>query len=541
MAASLYGTGQEIVMHLHASGRLIVWAMLAIGVALLCEPAFAQPAAINPLATCDDVGVSHRIAVCIRESLDMGAARFIGAIEPVLRICIALVMTLAIIVYGIALSFGMVEKVGRDTMVLVIKLACVVSFVSNSGMMLKWITIGMDDAAAAVVSYSPASGPVGMTGSDYAQAGCVQNMVAQRAGMGKLSYNSPWLGIDCMLDTVIGIKVDAASAAVGGTGTGLVAYNQKFDAADPTKENITLSRGLINFLFSSMQTSILGAVVAIVGFFFIYGFITLIIRSFFTYIGGYMGVTFLVIVSPLFIPLILFKETKQYFDKWTKMLISFAIQPIISLLFVVFSLTAIDMAAFSGDYSVMYRIAGTASRQNNFDLNSYLTTNKIIVPVNQQVVLVKGDKGNGIGPSGLRDAYGGARGQLFNQCSQDPQNPDTADRAEACASNYPVQIYKHGIDWNQMAATRNPAVAASGTATPAQAISREITASILFACMVVFILKGLVAVVPMIAQDVMGDFAQTPNLGAIAGGTGGFSGRMSRMTDKLSAPLGVRR
>jgi len=184
----------------------------------------------------------------------------------------------------------------------------------------------------------------------------------------------------------------------------------------------------------------------------------LIIRAFFIYIAGYLGVTFLVIVSPLFIPMVLFKETKQYFDKWAKLLISFALQPVIMLVFIIFSLTAMDMAAFSGNYSIMYRIAGDASRSPTFDFNKYLTDNKIIIEKSAAVAQVKADNPyvNDIKKS--FDEGGVLHGQMFADCT--PENikndPEVKNR---CEYRYSLSITKHVIDWQQMESVRKPAIA----------------------------------------------------------------------------------
>ena len=81
------------------------------------------------------VGLTNRIAGCIRETVDAAADRFFTGFYPIVQSAIGAVMTLAVIIYGILLSYGMVEKLGRDTMVLVIKLACVVAFTTSSPML----------------------------------------------------------------------------------------------------------------------------------------------------------------------------------------------------------------------------------------------------------------------------------------------------------------------------------------------------------------------------------------------------------------------
>ena len=548
-------------------------AMLAAVTLALPTESFAQPTGapaagaaasvpVQPPATCDGyVGLMHHMAGCIRDTIAQSADKFFDDVYPALRAAIAGILTLAVVVYGVMLSMGMVEKLGRDTFVLLLKIAAISFFVTSSPFTYTTIIGAMDGASAAVVSYTPPSGPADNAGSDYNQSVCMKNMIeAQGNADPSKPVITPWLAIDCLIDSVIGIKIlpKAGGPAVGDEKW----FNTALDSADPTKSSQGLARGLIFFFFSSLQTSILGAVLALVAFFFVYGLLWLIVRVFFGYIAGYMGVALLVILSPLFIPLILFRDTKQYFDKWVKLLIGFTMQPILMLVFVIFSITAVDFAAFSGNYSIVYRIAGDASRTTPFSLNEYLTKQRnasggedtssppcetcgpIVATKDKPLAAVKAapkDADKDTKPPIESKDKGGVVDDLnYSACTDKNMKADKSGALKKfCDAQYTIRLQLKNIDWDKMAAARTPAVSADGGATPGQQIAREVLSAVFFCCMVVFILNGMLVVVTSIILDLVGDSVQSPDLNtAFGSGFGGKQGGgIAGILNRATAPL----
>ncbi|MDX2095928.1 MAG: type IV secretion system protein [Alphaproteobacteria bacterium] len=501
--------------------------------------ASVNPNAIRPPETCDGyVGLTHHLAGCIRDTINASAEKFFDEIYPFFKRAIAALLTLAVVIYGVMFSVGLVEKTGRDTFVLIIKISAIAGLVTSSPLMFHTVTRAMDGAAAAVVSYAPPSGMADNAGSDYSQSICMRVMMDAQANAapGK-PIITPWLGIDCLIDTLVGIKMPPTA---GATRQGSETYfNTLYDNADSsTKPNTGMARSLLFFFFSSMQSSVLGGVLAVVGFFFLFGMLLLTVRVFFTYIAGYMGVAFLIIFSPLFIPMILFRETKQYFDKWTKMLIAFAMQPVIMLVFIIFSLTAVDLALFSGNYSVIYQIAGDASRRAPFSLNDYLVSNEIIAGKDRVVARIKTSNPEGTPIQGRSDG-GIVKGVVSSSCTPDLIKADPLLKV-SCDSQYPVQKAFKNIDWEKMASVRKPPLSApaEGT-TPGQQISRQVMAALFFGTMVVFILNGLLALVPAIISDLLGDAVQSPDLSGVFGNNlgGGIGGGLSGIADKVTKPF----
>ena len=472
-------------------------------------------------ATCKSyVGLTNHVAGCVRDTLKTSTARFFTDFYPMVSRAIGAAMTIAVALFGMMAGIGMLEKVGRDSIILLLKIAMVSYFAMNSDMMYTQVTGLMDSTAQSVMGFVPSSGPADNSGKDFSQVTCLKNMInAQQVDDPTKGVGGPWLAMDCMIDTVVGIKMDSNVTTTSINST----YNEMKNAKDKG-----LSRGLLYLFFASYHSSVMGFILAIIGFVFLWGMMVMVIKALFIYLAGYIGIAVMMIVSPLFIPMVLFQSTKVFFDKWVKLVISFALQPIIILVFITFSISAVDLATFSGDYSMMYRIAGDASRVKGFSLNTYLSTPVAVTPATnppttkapidtKEMVYgqVKGDVYDAI-PM-LQTELDGIAGISNSKCTATLMAQD-ADLKAKCTKGYAMKVYTKSLDWDQLAAMRSPAVVMSGNAkTKGEQLSREVLAAAVFAGIVIFVMNQLLQVIPLVAYDLVGDFGQSPNLGQVGG------------------------
>ena len=487
--------------------------------------------------TCADyVGLSNRIVMCLRQTVGNAADVFFDkdtGLYPSLRGAVMGFLTLGVIVYGILAMYGMLEKPGRDVMVLMVKLTFITSLVVQVDWMYNTLLGVMDDMGAAVVQFTPNHGS-SIDGVDVDRLTCIDNM--KRAADIKLedkyatgpNYNSAWIGLDCIIDSVIGLKIP--ENYTGGAASDQLkelVQKQKLD-----KEHTGMSRGLLAFFFSSMQTSVLGIMMAIIGFVFIYSLVWLILKALFVYLAGYIGIAFMMIFAPLFIPLVLFRVTKEYFNKWLKLTLGFTLQPILILAFVSFSIAAIDLVMFSGDYSIMYRIAGEKSRAADFNVNKYMEENQIVTE--RPAVAAEVKTSSEVPELNPTDPKSFITGLKSSKCAEiltrpdetDPNLQDQLDKMKAaCRSSYPVQWWHKSVDWQKMAAIRQPAVEDTGAEEGDQeagittaeqrkgrTISREVFAALLLAAVTVLCINGLLSIVPSMVNDLVGESFQSPNL-----------------------------
>lgn len=478
-------------------------------------------------------GLANHIAGCIRDTLDETVYIFFDHVFPMFKRAIFWFLIIGVSVFGVMAAFGMLEKVGRDSIMLLLKVSAISYFVANSEDLYNFTLLAMDSSAQAVVNFVPTAGHSDNTpGSDFNQITCLKNM-AQAQGSGRYIYiktiqkgfysdsvSGPWMAMDCMIDSVIGIRVPDASGAV---------VDEKSYNGQIKKEEKGLSRGLVYLFFSTMQSSAVGIAIAILGLVFIWGLINLLIKALFIYIAGYIGIAILMIFAPLFVPMVLFQATRSYFDKWMKMIISFSLQPVIVLVFVAFTISAVDLATFSGKYSIMYALAGDESQRSGFSINEYLTRDRgngqsIIDSNSVTYSRVKADNTNNIE---LTDSTIDTlvKGLDNSKCTNAVMNGSPTDEAgkkikEACKQSYPLAVYLTQFNWDLLAKVRIPAIVIPGGQNPPTAgeqAMRQFMASLVFAAIVVFIMNQLLMVIPKVANDLLGEFGQTPNLGVVGG------------------------
>lgn len=543
----------------------------------LVLPAAAIPAKSENKCA-DYAGLSNRIVMCIRDTIDVAAVKFYGedttgdgrpdtGFFRLVSRAITGFLTLTVIIYGILAAYGMLEKPGRDVMLLMVKLSIVTGLVVQSDVLYSTSLRMMDSASAAVVSFAPNTGEI-VAGMGADRLECINNMkeasnlqLQDRNGNNRANYASAWIGMDCVLDTVIGIKVDQKM-----TGQNLSASLKDLTTNKKTGEKPGMARGLINFFFSSMQSSIMGVLLAIIGFVFIYTLIWLVLKAMFVYLAGYIGIAFMMIFAPVFIPLVLFRVTSEYFKKWIKLTLAFALQPIIILAFVTFAVSAIDFAVFSGDYSVMYRIAGNESRAATFNVNEYLEKHQLVKKEGTELAGIKTStetpRFNESTIEQAKNKLSGLFGDVKNSdCGKNLANPNlNADPAELqrireSCSSYPIKWWRNSINWNKMAAVREPqpppaervpdTTNADGSITKGdgptvtetdlrgRTIAREVFAAVIFATLAVLCINGLLTVIPSMVNDLVGESFQSPNLfaeisrrGSTGGGT--LTGLLSR-------------
>lgn len=504
-------------------------------------PPPATPTA-TPSSPCDSyVGLTNKIASCIRESIVNAADVYFdpdtGFYSLIARAITAL-MTFGVVVYGILAAAGMIERVGRDSLMLVIKIAMIGFFTTHCDLMYDEVLKLMDGASATVVGFTPGSGnavdahdPSGNK-TGFGQIKCLQNMLeAQANAPAGQPAVGPWMGMDCIIDSVIGIKIATKVGAPS------VAGGQQWINDNLADANSGPARGMLYLFFSSMQTSILGLLFAIIGFIFIYGMIHLIIKALFIYITGYLGITLMMIIAPIFIPLAIFKQTKEYFDKWVKLVINFVLQPIIILVFVSFSIAAVDLATYSGSYSIMYRLAGDASQKKGFSLNKYLEDNQVIRRQPTRLVQVVGAQS--LNPQPLQTvAAGVVRQMAVGPDCNDPAKlaADPALKAQ-CDNMRSVSWWHNSMDWEKLASIRTPTVEPAAGSTPAQQIAMEVLSAVLFCGIVVFVMNGLLKIVPTLISDLLGDFGQSPNLAGAAGGLPKLGQSMGGIAQSLGSPI----
>lgn len=127
--------------------------------------------------------------------------------------------------------------------------------------------------------------------------------------------------------------------------------------------------GIVGFLGSALISGGVGAFIAVMGAVLLLYYIYALLQATYIYITAMVALAMILMVSPLFIPLILFSATRHYFNSWLNMLFSFIMQPVALFAYLSVMLLAFDSLVFTGNKS-LYAIIGTkpwmGTVQDNF-------------------------------------------------------------------------------------------------------------------------------------------------------------------------------
>lgn len=283
---------------------------------------------IGGTQVCPGPGFTRRIVPCIRDTILIGTNNFLIPFSNFMASAVTACCILAVILWGVKMLSGTETAPMRDALATAIKIACVVTFTYNFG-------------GSSLDTGGNHGGNFGLVLDIMDEMlTVVSGYVLQASWLGSTEYCPKfgdtsqvylvWDAVDCSIETLIG---------------GIFSP-------------LTLSAGIIGFLTACLLSNTIGFTIGMIGIYLIYKLLYAIIKCCYIFCSAYMGIAFMVVISPLFIPAILFKSTKQYFDKWLKLFTSFLIQPMVLFAYMAMLLAAFDTVMFSGKNSFYGAIAG---------------------------------------------------------------------------------------------------------------------------------------------------------------------------------------
>jgi len=456
-----------------------------VTIAALPAPAYADQ--VDVKSTCDKYeGLINRFGSCIQDVVMQVASKFFTEMYLFFVGSLSAFLTLGVIIYGVMLSAGLVENIKRDSMVLLLKIVFVVFFAQNLEMMFLWIVDAMNGLIDLYFQFSSSfdEGKCALVGAGF----------------------SPFKRLDCLMDLVVGLK----TSDYGGS------YSEKVSGD-------SVERGLLNFFFKAGISTTLGIVISAIGFAMVYTLIFTVIKIVFFYLIALIGLTFMIMLGPIFIPLVIFKVTKGYFDKWLNIIVSFALQPVIMFAYVALMIIAFDKAIFSGSNSLVSAIAGPESQQPGFNLNEWLEQNQVFKregrggaqvkvddPMKDTSCLESGDQTSAT-PSGIRR----------NDCGSE-------DSVKTYANSVPISM----IDWKKLAEVRG---------MEEKELYNQVMLASIFVGLVMYVFSSMLRYIPSIATDVTGGSYDAANLWREIGGNplskmaGNLTGSLQQTVERLTA------
>jgi len=280
-----------------------------------------------------DGGFTMTVVASVRESLQ--DALNSGMRDTIYRFfepVMTAVIILAIVIFGIKMATGATRHPLSEMVFLGIKVVFVAHFASMPDEYIDAIFV-ITEELMNIVTENLTEGGVAFSCAN-------PNLPAPPSGEYEV-----WYEIDCILLSFLGFS---------GAGT---IFSALFG------------------LFSSIAFSgYLGIYIATTGISAFIGFLFAILRVTYIYVSSLLGIAFLLLLSPMFIPMILFKDTTQYFDKWLKLLSAFILQPVIQVAFVVFMVHVFNVVLFtSPTISIAKALTGSEiPNAADFDLQQFM-------------------------------------------------------------------------------------------------------------------------------------------------------------------------
>ncbi|WP_265038023.1 TrbL/VirB6 family protein [Wolbachia endosymbiont (group A) of Hylaeus communis] len=289
------------------------------------------------------IPVTSMIVQCIKESLDNLVAgidssgsplkdkdghnkgSFLSVAQKRLKNTVTAVLVLALVLFSIKAMSGGVQR-PQEMYMLIIKFALVIYFTTGSTMShyygeLTRLSNGLSEIVLKASSES--KGICNYKANDY------------KYSTGNYSYLAPWDRLDCRILFYLGAPLDGIGGKIG---TGGVATLAVLLGAAPV---LLVAGSVIGIIFAGGQI-----LVALVCIFMAVLMMMVILWLCYVFILSLVALSVIIILSPLFIPMVLFQYTKGYFEGWVKELITYSLYPVILFAFLSFMFIACDKIYF---------------------------------------------------------------------------------------------------------------------------------------------------------------------------------------------------
>ncbi|AGJ98734.1 Type IV secretion system protein VirB6, putative [Wolbachia endosymbiont of Drosophila simulans wNo] len=296
--------------------------------------------------------ITSMIVQCIKESLDNLVAgidssgsplndqnghnkgSFLSVAQKKLKNTVTAVLVLALILFSIKAMSGGVRS-PQEMYMLIIKFALVIYFTTGSTMShyygeltklsngLSEIVLQASSESKGICNYE--------AGKDYEY---MRKVDGKRISY---SYLAPWDRLDCRILFYLGAPLDGIGGKIGAGGA--VTLMVLLGAAPV----LLVAGSVIGIIFAGGQI-----LVALVCIFMAILMMMVILWMCYVFILSLVALSVIIILSPLFIPMVLFQHTKGYFDGWLKELITYSLYPVILFAFLSFMFIACDKIFYRG-------------------------------------------------------------------------------------------------------------------------------------------------------------------------------------------------
>lgn len=402
-----------------------------------------------------------RIVGCIRDTVTWATYAFLMPFSVAMSHIVQLLSTLAVMAYGFNVLFVRQQRLKTDAYILAIKLGAVMMFSWNFGGAYPLILDSVDWMVNTVSAYIVYSLPLSCP----------------------FSF-SIWERVDCALDRLVGGILPGSA----------------------------LSAGFLGFLFGSIFSGATGFAIFLMGLSFVVTILMAIFKAVYIYLSSFIAVSMLVIISPMIIPLILFRNTKAYFEKWLRLLMGVMLQPLFLFAYLSMLLAAFDVVIYSGPKSLYATIAGQEAYVPNFRIGNWMIAKGAYVERSEldlSINLNSREMAEGMGLPGINQT--GMWGEVGKWSDGLARKHETMINKNI-AADVPVQA----VDFPRLSRIRVcPGAGLTHAAQEAcytQYIVR-VAMALLMAAVVAYIFYLMLQFVPYLGTLLSGEIMSTPELG----------------------------
>jgi hypothetical protein len=279
-------------------------------------------------------GVFGRVVHCIQALVVEAAKTFLNGFMPVYTSIVIAAMVLAVTIYGAMIAMGTVTRPPVQSIILMLKVGAVAFFTLQFSGLIDMVFDVMEGLLYIVTDYMTLS-----ASSACSDEGKVRELFVdfERAEI------SAWDKVDCMFMTLLGVGVASTAAS-----------------------------GFVSILVALLFMGGIGLILAVIGMLFILTLLFSLLRAVKIYLMSVISVAFLICVSPLIIPMVLFAPTKPLFNQWLKNLLNYMVIPVFLFAYLAMMVAAFDALVFKGRYSLFYAVASEASQEEGFNFKDWL-------------------------------------------------------------------------------------------------------------------------------------------------------------------------
>lgn len=237
---------------------------------------------------------------------------------------VATIFLLVIVYHGVRMFLGDIQRIKSDTIILGLKMAGVLLFLNNAPA----IYIDMVNILQGL-SQNISTAATSLHTTGFCIGGSTTNTVGASNSQWQWGGTGLWARWDCIFKYLLGFGAGGFAAA-----------------------------GIASFLLMMVYSLGTGFLVLFMALGVIFSLLQAAFRFIHVYLMATLALSFMFCLGYLFVPLLLFRNTFEYFNKWLSMVLGFILTPIIMFAFMGMMLMAVDITLFSGQFSLFCVIGG---------------------------------------------------------------------------------------------------------------------------------------------------------------------------------------